>query len=78
LSYNGSAYKTFNKSSGQQETTNAFIGLTTGANIGGWQFRHNGQWQWQDNKESEKKAQITKLSVAMPNVLFQIIVAFSL
>ena len=55
LSYNGSAYKTFNKSSGQQETTNAFIGLTTGANIGGWQFRHNGQWQWQDNKESEKK-----------------------
>lgn len=54
LSYNGSAYKTFNKSSAQPETTNAFIGLTTGANIAGWQFRHNGQWQWQDHKESEQ------------------------
>ncbi len=48
LSYNASAYKTFNKLQGGEETTNAFTSVTAGANLAGWQFRHNGQWQWQD------------------------------
>lgn len=48
LSYNASAYKTFNKLQGGEETTKAFTSVTAGANLAGWQFRHNGQWQWQD------------------------------
>lgn len=48
LSYSGSAYKTFNQSNGHSETTNAFMGITAGANLADWQLRHNGQWQWQD------------------------------
>lgn len=48
LSYNGSAYKTYDRMQGNEERTNAFTSINTGANILGWQFRHNGQWQWQD------------------------------
>nr|WP_171519297.1 fimbria/pilus outer membrane usher protein [Acinetobacter proteolyticus] len=53
LSYSGSAYKTFNRLNENKETTNAFMAITAGANIAGWQLRHNGQWQWQDGAQSE-------------------------
>lgn len=57
LSYSGSAYKTFNRSNDNKETTNAFMALTAGANLAGWQLRHNGQWQWKDQpNENESKS----------------------
>lgn len=56
LSYNASAYKTFNKMQGGEETTNAFTSVTAGANLAGWQLRHNGQWQWQDRTTTENKS----------------------
>ena len=55
LSYNASAYKTFDRMQGHQERTNAFTSINTGANIYGWQFRHNGQWQWQDGDQSNNE-----------------------
>ncbi|NHB58948.1 fimbrial biogenesis outer membrane usher protein [Acinetobacter sp. 194] len=48
LSYNASAYKTFDRFNGNNEKTNAFMSLNTGLNLAGWQLRHNGQWQWRD------------------------------
>lgn len=48
LSYNASAYKSFDRFQEKQETTNAFMSLNTGLNIATWQLRHNGQWQWRD------------------------------
>lgn len=60
LSYNASAYKTFNKMQDHEEKTNAFTSINAGVNIQGWQFRHNGQWQWQnktDNKNEEINSQ---------------------
>lgn len=48
ISYNASAYKTFDRLQGRQETTNAFMSLNTGLNLSSWQLRHNGQWQWRD------------------------------
>lgn len=57
LSYSGSAYKTFNNDSINKDTTNAFMAITAGANLAGWQLRHNGQWRWQNEPtESEKKS----------------------
>ncbi len=52
LSYSGSAYKTFNRLNDHKESTNAFMAITAGANIAGWQLRHNGQWQWQEGAQS--------------------------
>ncbi|MCL6239072.1 fimbrial biogenesis outer membrane usher protein [Acinetobacter sp. ANC 5033] len=55
LSYNASAYKTFDRMQGRQERTNAFTSINAGANLAGWQFRHNGQWQWQDGDQSNNE-----------------------
>ncbi|MFK8935591.1 fimbria/pilus outer membrane usher protein [Acinetobacter junii] len=71
LSYSGSAYKTFNNNSDNKETTNAFMALTAGANIAGWQLRHNGQWRWQDRppdneSKSDYQATSTYLQRAFP------------
>lgn len=54
LSYNASAYKTFDKMQGHEERTNAFTSINTGANILDWQLRHNGQWQWQDKSNNNE------------------------
>ncbi|WP_445116312.1 fimbria/pilus outer membrane usher protein [Acinetobacter sp. WZC-1] len=63
LSYNASAYKTFNRFQGNEERTNAFTSIATGANLAGWQFRHNGQWQWQDEAtEGESKSSYDAIS----------------
>lgn len=62
LSYSGSAYKTFNRLNENKETTNAFMAITAGANIAGWQLRHNGQWQWQDGAQSELDSTTKKKS----------------
>lgn len=48
ISYNASAYKSFDRYQGKQENTNAFMSLNTGLNLATWQLRHNGQWQWRD------------------------------
>ncbi|WP_288450823.1 fimbria/pilus outer membrane usher protein [uncultured Acinetobacter sp.] len=63
LSYNGSAYKTFTNSNNRSETSNAFMGITAGLNLGGWQLRHNGQWQWQDTPaENQSKSSYEETS----------------
>lgn len=62
-SYNASAYKTFNKSNNNEERTNAFLSLNTGANIASWQLRHNGQWTWEDEAE-DKESKSTYNSVS--------------
>ncbi|OAM11962.1 fimbrial protein [Acinetobacter baumannii] len=63
LSYNGSAYKTFNQSGNIRETSNAFMGVTAGLNLAGWQLRHNGQWQWQDTPaENQSKSSYEETS----------------
>ncbi|MCU0189352.1 fimbria/pilus outer membrane usher protein, partial [Citrobacter freundii] len=33
------------------ESTYAFMGANFGANLASWQFRHNGQWKWQDHTD---------------------------
>lgn len=67
LSYNASVYKTFDRMQGHQERTNAFTSINAGANILGWQLRHNGQWQWQDmannnNDKTENKNSYNSIS----------------
>lgn len=63
LSYSGSAYKTFTHSNDRSETSNAFMGITAGLNLGGWQLRHNGQWQWQDTPaENQSKSSYEETS----------------
>ncbi|GAA5629818.1 outer membrane usher protein HtrE [Acinetobacter calcoaceticus] len=63
LSYSGSAYKIFNRlNDNNQETTNAFMALTAGMNIAGWQLRHNGQWQWQDGVQNQLDSKKQKKS----------------
>lgn len=72
LSYSGSAYKSFNRLDGNSESTNAFMSITAGANLAGWQLRHNGQWQWQDtttaidDKKSRYESTSTYLQRAFP------------
>ena len=51
ISYSASAYKTKNNSETNPEINNAFMSLATGANLGGWQLRHNGQWKWSDHED---------------------------
>ncbi|OXL18923.1 fimbria/pilus outer membrane usher protein [Psychrobacter sp. DAB_AL32B] len=53
VSYNASTYKTHDKSQNNADNTNAFVSLNTGANLAGWQFRHNGQWKWEDETENQ-------------------------
>lgn len=56
VSYNASTYKTYDKSTNNADSTNAFLSLNAGANLANWQFRHNGQWKWEDktdNRESQ-------------------------
>ncbi|WP_201555323.1 fimbria/pilus outer membrane usher protein, partial [Psychrobacter immobilis] len=53
VSYNASTYKTYSKTENSEDNTNAFVSLTTGANIADWQIRHNGQWKWEDEIESK-------------------------
>ncbi|MGP5217146.1 fimbria/pilus outer membrane usher protein [Psychrobacter celer] len=53
VSYNASTYKTYSKTENSEDNTNAFVSLTTGANIADWQFRHNGQWKWEEETESK-------------------------
>ena len=77
LSYNASAFKTFDQMQGHQERTTAFTSINAGANLAGWQFRHNGQWQWRDhdqdnndaptNKQSSYDAVSTYVQRAFPN-----------
>lgn len=54
ISYYASAYQTLDRLQGNQERTNAFMSLNTGANLAGWQFRHNGQWQWNDEDSQNR------------------------
>ncbi|OTG82482.1 fimbrial protein [Acinetobacter sp. ANC 4558] len=70
LSYNASAYKSFNASN-NANTTNAFSSIYAGLNIAGWQLRHNGQWQWRDsafnnNSSSSYDSVSTYLQRAFP------------
>ena len=62
VSYNASAYKTFNASENSSDNTNAFVSLNTGANIAGWQFRHNGQWVWNESESSDNKSKYESVS----------------
>lgn len=48
LTYNATAYRIVNE---QHESTYAFMGTNLGANLASWQFRHNGQWKWQDHTD---------------------------
>lgn len=54
LSYNGSVYHT---SSNNKEDTHAFMSISAGANLAGWQFRHTGQWQSEKYQETSTYAQ---------------------
>lgn len=45
LGYNSNFYAT--KSNGQ-ESKSGYVGLNGGVNIGAWYFRHNGNYNWQD------------------------------
>ncbi|TCM70941.1 outer membrane usher protein [Acinetobacter calcoaceticus] len=50
LSYSGGAYKTFYQGDmNDQDNTHAYMSLNAGLNLAGWQFRHTGHWNWQDN-----------------------------
>lgn len=53
VSYNANTYKTYSKSENNDDNTNAFVSLNTGANIADWQIRHNGQWKWEDRRNRE-------------------------
>ncbi|WP_336222354.1 fimbria/pilus outer membrane usher protein [Citrobacter amalonaticus] len=46
LGYNSNFYTT--KSNGQ-ELKSGYVGLNSGVNIGAWYFRHNGNYNWQDD-----------------------------
>lgn len=68
LSYNGGAYKVSNRDHNSPDSTSAYISLTTGLNILGWQLRHNGQWSWSDQpgSGSSYQANNTYLQRAFP------------
>ncbi|WP_291368463.1 MULTISPECIES: fimbria/pilus outer membrane usher protein, partial [unclassified Acinetobacter] len=53
LSYNASVYRSTDKLENHQERINAFTSINAGANLGGWQLRHNGQWLWQNHAENQ-------------------------
>ncbi len=54
VSYNGGVFKTHNQGENSHisDTTSAYVGVTTGINLLGWQIRHNGQWRWMDQGSS--------------------------
>ncbi|SDB90901.1 fimbria/pilus outer membrane usher protein [Acinetobacter boissieri] len=56
ISYNASAYQSRNSLSTNKNNLNAFMSLTLGANIAGWQLRHNAQLQWSDTQQYAKKS----------------------
>lgn len=49
LSYSGSVYHTSNN---DKDDTHAFMSLSTGVNLAGWQLRHTGQWQSEHYQET--------------------------
>ncbi len=55
LSYTGGAFKVFNNEG--DDRSNAYMSITAGANIQGWQLRHNGQLNWSD-QTGEKDSSI--------------------
>ncbi|MBF7686722.1 fimbria/pilus outer membrane usher protein [Acinetobacter rathckeae] len=56
LSYNATAYQSSNRSSADKDSLNAFMSLSMGANIAGWQLRHNAQVQWSNADTQTKKS----------------------
>lgn len=66
LSYNANAYQIKNNLTQQSQNTNAFISLSAGLNFDEWQLRHNGQWQWSNNKNTLYTPINTYLQRAIP------------
>lgn len=70
LSYNASAYTT--RSGSSSDSNNAYMSVNAGLNLAGWQFRHNGQWTWRDDKvlgqRSDYQDTSTFLQRAMPSL----------
>ncbi len=54
LSYSANAYRGFSNLPGSRDNTQAFSSISAGANLAGWQFRHQGQWQWSEKAEDGK------------------------
>ncbi|XHO62484.1 Outer membrane usher protein HtrE [Burkholderia ambifaria] len=46
LGYNASVYHS--RTSGQGESTQGYVGIDGGVNVGRWHFRHNGSFNWDD------------------------------
>lgn len=63
ISYNTNVYKSFSDFSNHQDQIHAFASITAGANLGGWQFRHQGQWRWSESiTDAQSRSQYDAVS----------------
>lgn len=56
ISYNATIYQSKSHASTDRNKLNAFMSVNMGANIAGWQLRHNAQLQWDDSNTQTKKS----------------------
>jgi outer membrane usher protein len=66
LAYNLNAYKTYNDNMPDRE--NAYLSLSAGVNLLGWQFRHDANASWQDDDKAKYKATNSYAQRAIPQV----------
>ncbi|TCM62728.1 outer membrane usher protein [Acinetobacter calcoaceticus] len=71
FSYHAGAYKSLNLNERDQNQSNLFLNAQTGINLLGWQFRHQGQWNWRSgfantDAQSSYQSISTYIQRAMP------------
>lgn len=55
LSYNANIYQNKRSKNSEGDSRNAYASINAGVNLLGWQIRHNGQWQWQEQSKLGQK-----------------------
>ncbi|WP_071608951.1 fimbria/pilus outer membrane usher protein [Entomohabitans teleogrylli] len=65
FSYTTNYYRTESRG---RSTDNIYAGLSGGFNIGGWFFRHNGSWSWQDAIGSDYQNLNTYIQRDIPQI----------
>ncbi|WP_081070245.1 fimbria/pilus outer membrane usher protein [Burkholderia cepacia] len=71
LSYNGNIYRADNQSS---SSTQAYMGLTAGLNVGPWRFRHNGNLTYSSHGGSRYQSVQTSLQRSIARLKSQFVI----
>ncbi|WP_443111417.1 fimbria/pilus outer membrane usher protein [Burkholderia sp. FERM BP-3421] len=71
LSYNGNIYRAENQGT---SSTQAYLGLTAGFNVGPWRFRHNGNYTYDTHGGSHYQSVQTSLQRSIASLKAQLVI----